>query len=369
VVRILSVVGARPQFVKLAAVATAVSAAGHEHVIVHTGQHYDAAMSDVFFDGLRIPDPEVHLGVGSGSHGAQTAAMIHGLEAVLEQRRPDWVLVYGDTNSTLAAAVAAVKLHLPLAHLEAGLRSFNRRMPEEHNRVLTDHAADLCLAPSQVAMRHLAAEGLAARSVLVGDVMTDVCLEVRRQVAASTPPLPAGLSPGGFLVATLHRAENTDDAARLRSVVGALARLDTPVLLLSHPRLVERARRHGVDLAAGSLHAVPPLPYADTVAAVVRSCGVVTDSGGLQKEAFLLGVPCTTVRTETEWTETVDLGWNVLVPDPAGLAAAVARPRPAPTGATPYGDGTAARVVVAALTGGQQMSADPLPENGGLSSR
>ncbi|NLF04504.1 MAG: UDP-N-acetyl glucosamine 2-epimerase, partial [Actinomycetales bacterium] len=205
--KILSVVGARPQFVKLAPIAHAAAAAGVEHVIVHTGQHYDPMLSDVFFADLGIPAPDVHLGVGSGSHGVQTGAILGALDAVLDEHRPDWVLVYGDTNSTLAAAVAAVKLHVRVAHLEAGLRSFNRAMPEEHNRVLTDHAADLCLAPTQVAMEHLAREGLAERSVLVGDVMTDVLYSTRDAAAGDLPALlaRAGVEAGQFYVATVHR--------------------------------------------------------------------------------------------------------------------------------------------------------------------
>ena len=348
--KVLSVVGARPQFVKLAPVASALARAGSEHVIVHTGQHYDAGMSDVFFRDLGIPQPDVHLAVGSGTHGRQTGAMLAAMDEVLETHRPDWVLVYGDTNSTVAGALAAVKLHIPLAHLEAGLRSFNRRMPEEHNRVLTDHAADLCLAPTDVAMRHLADEGLAARSVMVGDVMTDVLLAVRDAVADREPELPPGLAEGApYRVATLHRAENTDDPQRLRAIVQSLAGLDEPVLLLAHPRLRAKAAEMGLDLAGGALRVADPLPYPALIRAVMSSAGVVTDSGGLQKEAFLLRVPCTTIRTETEWTETVDLGWNVLVPDPSTLATAVARPAPAPTDAAPYGTGDAADRAVAAL--------------------
>jgi UDP-N-acetylglucosamine 2-epimerase (non-hydrolysing) len=350
-VKVLSVVGARPQFVKLAPIAHAAAAAGVEHVIVHTGQHYDPLLSDVFFRDLSIPDPDVHLGVGSGSHGVQTGAILAALDPVLEEHRPDWVLAYGDTNSTLAAAVAAVKLHIPLAHLEAGLRSFNRRMPEEHNRVLTDHAADLCLAPTAVAMEHLAAEGLTQRSVLVGDVMTDVLFQVRDTVAGRATLLldELGLAQRDFYVATLHRAENTDDPARLAGIIEEFATLETPLLLLAHPRLVAKAAALGLDLTRGAIRMHAPLAYPDLVSAVLASAGVVTDSGGLQKEAFLLRVPCTTVRTETEWVETVDLGWNVLVPDPAHLAAAVTRPTPAPTDAEPYGDGHAAGRVIEEL--------------------
>jgi UDP-N-acetylglucosamine 2-epimerase (non-hydrolysing) len=349
--QVLSIVGARPQFVKLAAVAEALTAGGHEHVIVHTGQHYDTAMSDVFFADLRIPAPDVHLGIGSGSHGTQTGAMLAALDGVLADRRPDWVLVYGDTNSTLAGTLAAVKLHLPIAHLEAGLRSFNRAMPEEHNRVLTDHAADLLLAPTDVAVANLAREGLAERTIEVGDVMTDVCFRVRDAVRDTPPELPDGLRPGGYVAATIHRAENTDDPKRLTSIVDALAGLPVPALLLAHPRLVARCGEFGIELdrPGSALHTAPPLPYPGMVATVLHSAGVVTDSGGLQKEAYLLGRPCSTLRTETEWLETLHDGWNVLVPEPADLADAVTRPAPAAPQGTPYGDGHAAGQVVEAL--------------------
>lgn len=349
--KIVSVVGARPQFVKLAPIHKAAKAAGVEHVIVHTGQHYDPMLSDVFFDDLGIGAPDVHLGVGSGSHGVQTGAMLAALDAVFDAQRPDWVLVYGDTNSTVAAALSAVKMHIPVAHLEAGLRSFNRRMPEEHNRVMTDHAADLLLAPTAVAVDHLASEGLAERTVLVGDVMTDVLFEVRDEVGATPSKLveELGLTPGGYYVATIHRAENTDDPARLAEVTAGLAALDMPVVLLAHPRVVAKAAAHGIALTAGSLIAHPPLAYPDLISAALSSAGVVTDSGGLQKEAFLLRVPCTTVRTETEWVETVELGWNVLANSADDIASAVTRPRPADTDAAPYGDGHAAERVVRTL--------------------
>jgi UDP-N-acetylglucosamine 2-epimerase (non-hydrolysing) len=347
--KVLSVVGARPQFVKLAPVAEALTAAGHEHVIVHTGQHYDALMSDVFFADLGIPDPDVHLGVGSGSHGVQTGAMLGALDAVLAEHEPDWVLVYGDTNSTLAGALSAVKMHLPVAHLEAGLRSFNRRMPEEHNRVMTDHAADLLLAPTAVAMGHLRDEGLADRSVLVGDVMTDVLFRVRDAVRDRPSPLPPEIAAGDYLVATMHRADNTDDPDRLRAVLDALAALPLPVVLLAHPRLASRAASAGLSLDAGALHPLPPMDYPGMVSVVSRARGVVTDSGGLQKEAFLLGVPCITIRPETEWTETLAGGWNILANDLANLPALALRERPAPATSAPYGDGDAAVVVVRTL--------------------
>lgn len=341
-------VGARPQFVKLAPIARAIDGRA-EHVIVHTGQHYDELMSDVFFRDLGIPEPDANIAIGSGKHGEQTGAMLAGLEPLFEQHSPDWVLVYGDTNSTLAAAVAAVKLHLPLAHLEAGLRSFNRRMPEEHNRVLTDHASDLLLAPTDLAMSHLRDEGLAERAVLVGDVMTDVLHGIRERVLAHGVAGPDGLAPGSYYLATIHRPDNTDDPERLRGIVSALSALDRPVLLLAHPRLRDLADRHGIELDAGSLRTSAPLPYPALIAAVMGSAGVVTDSGGLQKEAFLLRVPATTIRPETEWVETVDLGWNVLANDVDAIGDAVTRPAPEPTAAEPYGDGHAADHAIDAL--------------------
>lgn len=347
----MSVVGARPQFVKLSPMARAITAAGHEHIIVHTGQHYDPMLSDVFFRDLGIPEPDVHLGVGSGSHGTQTGAMLAQMDDVLERFVPDCVLVYGDTNSTLAAALAAVKLHFPVAHLEAGLRSFNRAMPEEHNRVLTDHAADLCLAPTQVAMEHLAREGLADVSVLVGDVMTDVLFQVRDSVLAShsTRPLAAEFGRGGYYVATIHRAENTNDPARLEEIASALSQTDKPVVLLAHPRVRAKAHEHGIDMNRGSLITRDPLAYPELIGAVLDSAGVITDSGGLQKEAFLLRVPCTTVRHETEWVETIELGWNVLANTPEEIQAAISGLAPAATDATPYGEGHAAAKAVAAI--------------------
>jgi UDP-N-acetylglucosamine 2-epimerase (non-hydrolysing) len=354
-VKILSVVGARPQFVKLAPVAEAfagLAGEGWQHVIVHTGQHYDHGMSEAFFADLHIPQPDVNLGIGSGGHGAQTGQMLIALDAVLDEHRPDWVLVYGDTNSTLAGTLSAVKLHLRVAHLEAGLRSFNRRMPEEHNRVLTDHAADLLLAPTRTAVEHLRREGLADRTELVGDVMTDVCLRVRDAVLGDPTSVvdvvPASIADD-FVLATIHRAETTDDPHRLAAVVRALQELEVPVLLLAHPRLLARAATQGLELSRGSLHVGPPAPYPALVSAVLRSRGVVTDSGGLQKEAFLLGRPCTTLRAETEWVETLDGGWNMLAPDPGAMKAAVGRPVPQAVRATPYGDGHAAEAVTRAL--------------------
>lgn len=346
--KLLSVVGARPQFIKVSPVDRAACEAGHEHLIVHTGQHYDPNLSDVFFDELAIPEPDVNLGVGSSSHGKQTAGMLAGLESVFLERLPDVVIVYGDTNSTIAAALAAVKHHFPVAHVEAGLRSLNRRMPEEHNRVLTDHCADLLLAPTEVAMAHLRREGLIERAHLVGDVMLDVFEAVRTEVSSRT--LGHRLVEDGrpYVLATIHRQENTDDLGRLRAIIDALAALPIQVVLAAHPRLRSIAERAQIELEAGSIVACHPLAYGELVAALMGANAVVTDSGGLQKEAFFAGTPCTTVRTETEWVETIAGSWNVLV-EPDEIAASVLREPPDCERGRPYGDGCAGQAVIRAI--------------------
>ncbi len=350
--RVLSVAGARPQFVKLAPVDQALRHQGHEHVIVHTGQHYDPLLSQSFFEDLAIPAPAVNLGVGSRSHAAQTAGIVLGLEPVLDEYTPDWVLVYGDTNSALAGALAASLRGYPLAHVEAGLRCFDRRMAEERNRVLIDHASDLLFAPTATAVRHLQREGLRPRAALVGDVMVATLAATRERVAAAPDRyLPAVLRTRPFLLATVHRAETTDDPRRLAATLSALASCALPVKLLAHPRLADRARALSLPLAAGALETSEPLPYQSMIAAMLAARGLITDSGGLQKEALMLGVVCTTLRARTEWPETLHGGWNVLVPEPRDLAAAVARPRPAGDPPQPFGDTGAARRIVAALAG------------------
>lgn len=339
----MSVVGARPQFVKLGPIVRACAAHPDlEHIIVHTGQHYDPLLSDVFFRDLGIPAPDENLGVGSTTHGRQTGAILSQMDDVLEKHAPDWVLAYGDTNSTVAAGLAAVKLHIKLAHLEAGLRSFNRRMPEEHNRVVTDHLADLLLAPTQGAVEHLRNEGLADRAVLIGDVMTDVCLATRDAVANDAIELPDGMDRRApFVLATIHRAENTDNPERLAAILEALSTAPIPVVLLAHPRLVAVSQARGLALSRGSLLASAPLPYPKMVRAVMAAKGVVTDSGGLQKEAFLLETPATTIRTETEWSETLTGGWNILDPRLTQLHEVMARPKPEKVSGEPFGDGRA----------------------------
>jgi UDP-N-acetylglucosamine 2-epimerase (non-hydrolysing) len=322
----------------------ALSASRHEHFVVHSGQHYDPNMSDVFFEGLDLPAPTVNLEVGSSSHAVQTAETLRRLEPVLRDLDPSVVLVYGDTNTTLAGALACAKSSHFLAHVEAGLRSGNRSMPEEVNRVVTDHCADLLFAPTAEALGHLRAEGLGSRAVLTGDVMADVLLDV----AASMPHERAKDHDPAYVVATLHRPANTDDHDRLRMLLHALSTLPIEVRLVAHPRLVAAADSAGLELSRGAIRVWEPQGYLDMIRLVQGSRGVVTDSGGLQKEAYLLGVPCTTLRAETEWPETLQGGWNVLAPDGDGLVELAAR-RVSEQRERPYGAGDAAQRIVAAL--------------------
>lgn len=358
-VNILTVVGARPQFVKAAVVSRAVAKANDRsrgsvrEVIVHTGQHFDSNMSDVFFDEMRIPRPDHHLGIGGGSHGAMTGRMLESIERIALDVRPDWLLVYGDTNSTLAGALAAAKLHVPVAHVEAGLRSFNRAMPEEINRVLTDHLATLLFAPTDAAVRNLAREGIAGPGVRrVGDVMFDAAQFYGRFASPSDTVrmLVEGLT-SGFHLATVHRAENTDDPARLTGIMGALAELSgrVPVILPLHPRT--RRSLAGWHPPPG-LHVLEPVGYFDMVWMLQRCRGVLTDSGGLQKEAFFFGRHCLVLRDETEWVELVEQGFNEVVGvDPRRIIeraerlfdGTIANPPPL------YGDGHAGEQVLAAL--------------------
>lgn len=355
--RVLSVVGARPQFVKLSPVAKALDEQAVDHVIVHTGQHYHENMSAVFFSELRIPAPTVSLGIGSGTHGVQTAEMLKALEPVLIEQRPDWVLIYGDTNSTLAAAVCATKLHLPVAHLEAGLRSFNRVMPEEINRILADHASDLLMAPTNTAMDNLRNEGLADKSVLVGDVMVDVCLEMAARTSRQAPQdYVDGIEPGQYFFSTIHRPSNTDDPRRLRELIGALQSAPLPVVLAVHPRLRQASADAGIELDGGNLRAIDPLGYPGTVVLLRHSRSVITDSGGIQKEAYILGRPCTTLKGETEWIETLEGGWNVLQASAAGVLEAAMRPVPDGDKPWDFGDGQASNRVASLLVAGLDPS-------------
>jgi UDP-GlcNAc3NAcA epimerase len=314
---VATVVGARPQFIKAAVVSRALRLIPTvEEVLIHTGQHYDDNMSAVFFEELEIPRPEHHLSVGSSSHGAQTGRMLQEIEKVLLETKPDWVLVFGDTNSTLAGALAAAKLHIPVAHVEAGLRCFNRRMPEEINRVLTDHASDLLFAPTEAALENLRREGISGDGVrLVGDVMYDAALYYGAKAEQRSAILSRlGLEAKGYVLASVHRAENTDDAAKLRSIVEGLLTVGQalPVVLPLHPRTrAALAREAKLEEASRGITLIDPVGYLDMVMLESKAALIATDSGGIQKEAFFHGVPCVTLREETEWVELVDLGWNV----------------------------------------------------------
>ena len=342
----MSVVGARPQFIKAAPVSRVLRRT-HEEVLVHTGQHYDDNMSAVFFRELEIPEPDFNLGIGSGPHGAQTGGMMAAIEKVALDVNPDWVLVYGDTNSTVAGALVAAKLHIKVAHVEAGLRSFDRRMPEEINRVLTDHVSDLLLCPTAVAIRNLAREGIDHGVHLVGDVMYDAFLfnlEAARKRDGVVKKL--GLTPGAFALATIHRAGNADDPARLAAILEGIDRSGMDVILPLHPRT--RARLNEVPPAR--IRVVEPVGYLDMLALEDAAAVIVTDSGGVQKEAYFLGKPCVTLRDRTEWTETVEAGWNTVVGSDAGrIAEAIRSFRPKGKRPDLYGDGHAAEKIAELL--------------------
>lgn len=366
--RVLSVVGARPQFVKLAPVSRELARRMREmecqvdDLIVHTGQHYDGTMSKIFFDELGIPTPVLNLGVGSGSHGDQTARMLAGLEESLVRLEPHVVVVYGDTNSTLSGALAAAKLHIPLVHVEAGLRSFNRRMPEEINRIVTDHLSDRLLAPTASAMSNLQREGLAERAFLTGDVMYDAVLHSGELARIRSSILELlSLRPGEYGVVTVHRAENTESGIlmRLMEALERAAKRWGPLAFPLHPRTASVIRAVLPGWSPGpQLRIIEPLGYLDMLALTASSKWVLTDSGGLQKEAMFLGRPCVTLRNETEWTETVDAGANLLAgPDGARLDECLERwsalrglgQYPAQAVESIFGDGRAAAKIVTAV--------------------
>jgi UDP-N-acetylglucosamine 2-epimerase (non-hydrolysing) len=349
--RILSVVGARPQFVKAFPVSRAIRARGEE-VLVHTGQHYDAELSDVFFEELGIPEPDHHLGVGSGTHAAQTARIMSRLGPIVDEEAPDALLVYGDTNSTLAAAMVGAKRDCAVVHVEAGLRSFDRGMPEEVNRVVTDHVADLLLSPTAAGLSNLEDEGLADRTRVTGDVMYDALLWARDRAPDETTILEdLELTPGEYVLATVHRARNTDDPARLSAILDGLGAVADPVVLPLHPRTEAALREHDLwETATDRLELIDPVGYLPFVRLLDGARRVATDSGGVQKEAFFLDTPCVTLREETEWVETVDAGWNELVgADADAIRVALTRDWPLGEKPAPYGDGTAATAVVEAI--------------------
>ena len=347
---VLSIVGNRPQYIKAAVVSRAVRAVAHE-VLLDTGQHYDHELAGLFYDELALPRPDVELGVGSDSHARQTAAMLTGIAAAIDELQPAAALVYGDTNSTLAGALAAAKLQVPVAHVEAGLRSFDRAMPEELNRVLTDHLASLLFCPTDAAVANLAREGVESGVVQTGDVMFDLATatltpEREREVLDGR-----GLERGRYVMATVHRAATADDPARLGAVLAALGDLSEPVVFPVHPRTAASIARFGLDeRVAANVRLAAPVGYGESLALAKNARVVATDSGGLQKEAYFFAVPCVTLRDTSEWVETIESGWNVLAgTDRQAIAAALARP---PRGARHpdfYGRGDAAERVAAAL--------------------
>jgi UDP-N-acetylglucosamine 2-epimerase len=356
---VATIVGARPQFIKAAPVSRALKSAGQREILIHTGQHYDHNMSRLFFEELELAEPDVNLGVGSGSHGQQTGLMLARVEEVLLARRPDAVLVYGDTNSTLAGALAACKLRIKLAHVEAGLRSRNREMPEEHNRVLTDHCSDLLFCPTRVAVENLAGEGLTRGVHLVGDTMYDALRQSAELAARRSAVLnDLKLEPRGYLLATLHRPYNTDTPEHLRSILEALVELDEPVVFPVHPRTRKqiaaldgpRALKDGKS----KVRLMEPVGYLDMLMLERHARLILTDSGGLQKEALFCGVPCVTLRPETEWVETVAAGWNVLTGADRDKIVAAVKEQRWPPGPPPmlYGDGHAAEHIVRILMDG-----------------
>jgi UDP-GlcNAc3NAcA epimerase len=356
--KVVSIFGARPQFVKAALVSQQFRCCEVQEITINTGQHYDALMSDVFLRELQMTAPDYNLEVGSATHAVQTARILERTEEVLTQERPDAVIVYGDTNSTLAGSLAAAKLHIPVVHVEAGLRSFNRRMPEELNRIVTDHLSDLLLAPSEAAAARLLDEGIPKSKVcLVGDVMYDAVLAHLPLAERSTVLKRLSQEAQGYVLCTVHRAENTDNAERLLIIMEALTKVAAylPVVFPVHPRSRKAMESSGLKASpAGRLLLIDPVGYLDMLALESNAAVVTTDSGGVQKEAFFLGVPCVTLRNETEWTELVDAGWNTLAPPDGSVDVSrmilSALGRKGLHGVQPYGDGSAANKICSAVT-------------------
>jgi UDP-N-acetylglucosamine 2-epimerase len=354
--KLVDIVGARPQFIKVGPILRAIEKHNREHpdrtiteILVHTGQHYDYTLSSVFFDELELKEPDYHLGVGSGTHGYQTGEMVKRIEEVLLKEKPDLVMVYGDTNSTLAGALAAAKLHIPVAHVEAGLRSFNKKMPEEINRVLTDHISDLLFCPTETAVKNLEREGITQGVHMLGDVMYDSVLYNAELAERKSDILTRlGLKPRAYALATIHRAENTDNVERLQSIFQALeeiARGGLRVIVPLHPRTRKRIAECGLE--PKEVQVLQPVSYLEMLLLEKYAKIILTDSGGVQKEAFFFQVPCVTLREETEWVETVELGWNVLAGcDRQHILEAARTMRPPSGSAAPYGDGQAAERIV-----------------------
>ncbi len=346
--KVATIVGARPQFIKAATVSRVISETdGVSEILIHSGQHYDENMSDVFFEELGIPKPDYNLGIGGGRHGEMTGKMLEQIEAVLVEEKPDWVLVYGDTNSTLAGALAAVKMHIPVAHVEAGLRSFNRKMPEEINRVLTDHSATALFVPTDQAVQNLEAEGIPAAKVFrVGDVMYDAALFYSAKATAPSWAVEHNLEPGSFVLATVHRAENTDDPQKLKDIFAGLAASGEKIVFPLHPRLRHLLDTNGMMIPDNILF-VDPVGYLEMIWLEKNCKSIATDSGGVQKEAYFSGKPCITMREETEWVELIEAGWNTLVGSDADMIAeAIRNAKAGSDDRNIYGDGQAAKAIV-----------------------
>jgi UDP-GlcNAc3NAcA epimerase len=348
--KIITIIGARPQFIKAAAVSRAINKNNFvNEIIIHTGQHYDPNMSDIFFDELEIPRPHYNLGIGGGNHGAMTGRQLEAIELILLEEKPDWVVVYGDTNSTLAGALAAAKLHIPVAHIEAGLRSFNRQMPEEINRILTDHVADILLAPTATAMTNLRAEGVPEdRLGLVGDVMYDASLFYRDRARQPDFFKKIKLVNENYILTTVHRAENTDDRSRLTAIVEGLGQTKYPVILPLHPRTRARLDEFNI-IPPSNLFIVEPVGYLEMVWLETHAAMIATDSGGVQKEAYFFGKPCVTLRDETEWVELIESGWNRLAPPISYLSVANSINNALNTKGnkiSPYGNGKASEKII-----------------------
>jgi len=358
--KIVTIVGARPQFIKAAAVSPVLRATeGVKEILLHTGQHYDANMSDVFFEELKIPMPDYNLGIGSGTHGEQTGRMLEGIEEVLLKEKPDWVLVYGDTNSTLAGALAAVKLHIPVAHVEAGVRNFDRRIPEEINRIVTDRVSDLLFCPTVTAVENLNKEGLSAFAHLTGDVMLDLFLIWEQEIENLAEPAirELELKAGEYLLVTLHRPLNVDNIPRLKSILTALLESGRQIVFPVHPRTYKNIMKNELGKfmeQSPNFRQIPPLSYARFLALAKHAYGIVTDSGGVQKEAYFLGTPCTTIFPNTPWPETLKSGWNVLVePEKESLLKAVGRRRPEGERGAEFGKGDAASRIAKLICNGR----------------
>lgn len=355
--RFASIVGARPQFIKLAPLSR-ILRRQHQEILIHTGQHYDYNMSAQFFDELEIPEPDYNLEIGSGSHGEQTGRMLAAIEQVLIKERPDWVVLFGDTNSTLAGALAAAKLDIPIAHVEAGLRSSNRAMPEEINRIVTDHLAQRHFCPTETASYHLCNEGITQGVEVVGDVMYDALLLARPKLEERAARLLATWNIASrdnnsyepYALVTAHRPVNTDDSEAMAGIARALNKLDMPVIFPVHPRTRNLLQRYGIAWER-HIRLIDPLGYLDMLALEHAAYRILTDSGGVQKEAFLLGVPCITLREETEWSETVELGWNTLAGSRThAILDAVYQPEPEAVMHNPFGEGDAAERIAQSLT-------------------